>query len=136
MGHESQGEQFTESGPSKRLAYLRVKQHIFDSVKASLKRLQLDYIDVLQSASRLVLWLPVHQLISGNCSKCTDSQAAPPSKKLCAFQCTSIRYNRTHAADVDDCPARPSQAGTCPVHRNEFLLRLVVYVLYDFVGSV
>ena len=29
-------------------------QHIFDSVKASLKRLQLDYIDVLQCTYRFL----------------------------------------------------------------------------------
>lgn len=51
---ESQGTSSLWHPNERQPTTIAISQHIFDSVKASLKRLQLDYIDVLQCASRSV----------------------------------------------------------------------------------
>ena len=63
----------------------QVFQHIFESVKASLARLQLDYVDVLQCRHLAPPCVQIQMIYDLTILKVTDLTPRPPLKKRYSF---------------------------------------------------
>ena len=70
------------------------RKHIFDSVKHSLRRLQLDYIDVLQCKHILTFFWPSSRLVALRRVQVIDLTRTRPLRRpwvvLCTLQCSRL----------------------------------------------
>ena len=113
--------------------YPSVCQHIFDSVKASLKRLQLDYIDLLQCTSRLphsCLRLRLTVIIGHRFDYTT------PIEETVSYVQDMLRGYGLVIGFIDASTSRRSEGGIRPIYRHELLPRLSVYVCIFLVAHV
>ena len=109
-------------------------QHIFESIKHSLERLQLDYVDVLQctpSPNFIGPILTILQAIALTMTHQSQRQWVFILFYSLILWCYTKLYVDCATSSVDASFARCGAGWLCPLYRNVFMLGLAMSVIFS-----